>query len=368
MSELITSKNTTAAVSALLVTVSSLALGNCLIATASATETKSDRPTVWIELGGQLERRDADDPHVQTVFDDALRTYDLFTPADVQQAPRYSVGGEAKLTLLPSGSDWMFSAAVRYGRSNGNKHRYEQFRMPGFPVPNGTGVVHPDIYDISDVQVRYKESHVVVDFQAGKDVGLGLFGGESTMGVGVRYAQFDSKSSVTAYAQPHATIRFPAPKYLQHLYYNRYTAHEGNSRRFHGVGPSIFWKGVGRAAHLSDDSGLALNWGLNAGVLFGRQRVNGFQSTHEKMLTFVPFPQFFHYRDFSHDINGSHSVVVPNLGGSAAVSLNFPSAKLTLGYRADFFFGAMDTGMDSAKRNTLGFYGPFATISVGLGG
>jgi|HubBroStandDraft_2_1064218.scaffolds.fasta_scaffold44336_3 hypothetical protein len=42
--------------------------------------------------------------------------------------------------------------------------------------------------------------------------------------------------------------------------------------------------------------------------------------------------------------------------------------KVSAGYRADFFFGAMDGGLDTAKKENVGFYGPFATISVGLGG
>jgi len=41
---------------------------------------------------------------------------------------------------------------------------------------------------------------------------------------------------------------------------------------------------------------------------------------------------------------------------------------VSLGYRADFFFGAMDTGIDTAKRTTTGFFGPFATVSIGIGG
>ena len=59
-------------------------------------------------------------------------------------------------------------------------------------------------------------------------------------------------------------------------------------------------------------------------------------------------------------------VVVPNLGGFAGVSFVNGSAKIKFGYRADFFFGAMDEGIDTRKSETLGFYGPFATISIGL--
>lgn len=62
------------------------------------------------------------------------------------------------------------------------------------------------------------------------------------------------------------------------------------------------------------------------------------------------------------------SVIVPNLGGFAGVSFKFRSAKVSLGYRGDFFFGAMDAGNDTRKIKNVGFYGPFATISVGIRG
>jgi hypothetical protein len=64
----------------------------------------------------------------------------------------------------------------------------------------------------------------------------------------------------------------------------------------------------------------------------------------------------------------SRSVIVPNVGGFAGLSYRYSNAKLSLGYRADFFFGAMDGGIDTRKTYDRNFYGPFATISVGLGG
>ena len=41
------------------------------------------------------------------------------------------------------------------------------------------------------------ESHDVLDFQAGKDVGLGIFGarGSSLLSVGIRIAQFTSRTN-----------------------------------------------------------------------------------------------------------------------------------------------------------------------------
>jgi hypothetical protein len=62
----------------------------------------------------------------------------------------------------------------------------------------------------------------------------------------------------------------------------------------------------------------------------------------------------------------SRSVVVLNVGGFAGVSFRYSNAKLSLGYRGDFFFDAMDEGIDTPKSSVVGFYGPFATIGIGL--
>ncbi len=67
-------------------------------------------------------------------------------------------------------------------------------------------------------------------------------------------------------------------------------------------------------------------------------------------------------------VNRSRSVVVPNVGGQAAVSFRHGPARVSFGYRADFFFGAMDGGIDTRKTYNRDFYGPFATVSIGLGG
>ena len=64
----------------------------------------------------------------------------------------------------------------------------------------------------------------------------------------------------------------------------------------------------------------------------------------------------------------SKSITVPNIGAFAGLSVNFPNAKVSLGYRADFFFGAMDAGIDARHSADMSFHGPFAKISVGLGG
>ena len=62
----------------------------------------------------------------------------------------------------------------------------------------------------------------------------------------------------------------------------------------------------------------------------------------------------------------TRAVTVPNIGGFAELSFRYSDAKISLGYRADFFFGAMDGGIDARKNENVGFNGPFATISIGF--
>ena len=59
-------------------------------------------------------------------------------------------------------------------------------------------------------------------------------------------------------------------------------------------------------------------------------------------------------------------VTVPNVGAFAGLTYQIQNFKISGGYRADFFFGAMDGGIDTRKTEDQKFYGPFATISIGL--
>ena len=77
------------------------------------------------------------------------------------------------------------------------------------------------------------EKHLILDFQAGKDFGLGMFGhdGSSIVSVGVRYAQFNSRSSLTLHS---VTANVPSS------YYAFDGAFEAK-RKFTGIGPSLSW-------------------------------------------------------------------------------------------------------------------------------
>ncbi len=245
----------------------------------------------------------------------------------------------------------------------------------------------PNAARFADTRVRNSEQHAIVDFQAGKDFGLGIFGNKeatSTFSAGIRFAQFSDKSNIALKSDPdwrfqHRTAHlfgntfnyFPQP-------YHTNTADFRAARQFHGVGPSLSWDASMPFAGNQQHGELAFDWGVNGAALFGRQKARTQHQTTSlyhsgaTILTMV----------FEHEHGGSvvvshnappasirsRTVIVPNIGGSAGVAFNYNDAKISFGYRADFFFGAIDGGIDKRKSENVGFYGPFAAISVGLGG
>jgi iron complex outermembrane receptor protein len=356
----------------LLVTVSTLALLT-FACRVQAADSDTDRPSLWIELGGQLEAISGQgDPFTapfMTKYADSP-AFKPISPLDAEKAPKFGIGAEGKISFEPADTNWVFSAAMRYGRANGNKQVHEQ--TPGIKLPTTSflykcdGCVHTYAIDkFAETSAQSRESHAIVDFQVGKDAGLGMFGngGTSVVNLGVRFVQFTSGSSVRIHARPDLT--FPA---VYNKYFHNYTFSAQQSRSFRGVGPALSWNASVPVAGNSRDGDITFDWGANASVLFGRQKASvQHQTTGREFVS-----NKYGYKSLYHHPLSAHirdrSVTVPNLGGFASVSYRFADAALTLGYRGDFFFGAVDGGIDTAKRTTLGFHGPFATISVGLGG
>jgi hypothetical protein len=386
----------------LLTSVSAFALLGSVHAQGEANaDDDTDRPLVWIELGGQMERQTGQgDPYAPPFVanypsSEAYKT----SPQQLDKPPLFSIGGEGALTFQPDGSDWLFSASVRYGRANsskfinklGPKHQihnvllYASYPSPTlYPYRAQIRCCHSTISTPSNAEfingdIAHHDSHLILDFQAGKDVGLGFLGRNSTatLSAGVRFAQFMAQSSVSLHARPDFGsfddtphfIRVFYPQYPQIYYegvrYHTFAGTSETSRNFHGVGPEISWNSSVALLGNAQGGMFTFDWGANAAVLFGRRKAQG--QHHESGHYVSHYPPRSYYYTPAH-FNRSHTVTVPNLGGFAGVSFKFPNAKVSLGYRGDFFFGAMDTGWDTEKTKTVGFYGPFVAISVGLGG
>jgi len=410
MSELVTTRPHTDTRLRLLATVSALSL--LTVAASQAKAEDADRPTVWIELGGQLEHlANAQDdfvppfllgaaplgprpnfpvginPNPAQLWPGAVlveppdQAFDRSGPLAAQSPPPNTFGGEAKLSFRPHGSDWVVSAGVRYGRAVSSKKLIEH--TADRPVFYGGGTINPaaqrNFARFYEADGDFSQSQTVVDFQVGKDVGLGLFGSNSTISAGVRFAQFASKSAVSVNEVPqfqayNYQLPFGTPpfnKYQTRFQFYQLAAH--STRSFHGVGPSLSWNGSVPVAGNIDTAEIAFDFGLNGAVLFGRQKaqVDHATSADDGVYKFgyhAQYPIRVARYALATQHRRSHAVTSPNIGGFAGLSLVFPNAKISVGYRADFFFGAMDAGIDERRSEDMGFYGPFAKISIGLGG
>jgi len=380
MSELMNTQNTERGFRwRLLTTVSAVALLASLnVREVKAADEDTDRPIIWIELGGQMQHVEGQgDPFTPGFLTKYPKSPVLqsTTPVQAQNPPPFSFGGEGKITFQPESSDWVLSASVNYGRSSNNRRVDHQTNSLRYKY-NTSGVKSSNPFtqaDFANTKVQHRESHAILDFSVGKDVGLGMFGKDSssTVSLGVRFVQFTSGKTFDIRARP--DLQF---KYLQHgsslPYFHTYHATGHASRSFRGVGPSLSWSGSTPFAGNPQNGEIALDWGANAAVLFGKQKAR------------VKHQEIGRYQSALMNVNGdlyttvyhnapptsirSHSVTVPNAGGFAGLSFRYSAAKLSLGYRADFFFNAMDVGIDARKSATLGFYGPFASVSVGIGG
>jgi hypothetical protein len=390
----------------LLTSVSALALVGsiCAIDGARADSDDSDRPTIWLELGGQLEHQtgqgDPYDPPGIANYPSSP-AYKPISPLQVEKPPLFSNGAEAKLSFQPEESDWVFSASVRYGRANGDKTRYHN--TPGQKLTRNEitysflpGKPHYFTYEVfhcchtsqfanpkpdyADVKAMHRDSHVILDFQAGKEVGLGLFGqsSESVFSAGVRFAQFSAKSSVSLHGKPDVSFFNGVPQYFLNKYpqlyyptskFHVFAASASSERSFKGVGPSLSWNSSAAILGNAQAGELSFDWGVNAAVLFGRRMAKGehHESGHYHHAKYYPANSHY-YTNSPPPFDRNKTVTVPNVGGFAGVSFKFPNAKISVGYRSDFFFGAMDTGWDTERTKTVGFYGPFASISFGFGG
>jgi iron complex outermembrane receptor protein len=327
----------------------------CVSRPAAAAEDDADHPVVWVEVGGDFTQLN----NSQELY---LPPFALVTPrrSFITQLPLYteknapvSWDGYAKISFEPSSTDWVFSASIRYGRNRTNRFQEQRTNQ----LTGTLGALAFDAYQ--DVAAQNSESHMVLDFLAGKDVGLGRFGsgGSSVISVGVRYAQFDSRSTVGVHYQP--TNQYQP----FHLFQASFTA----ARKFTGIGPSLSWDASADLIGSPQEGEISLDWGLNGAVLFGRRRADIHHQTTHYYEYRIRYPRYITYHTGSSP-NRSKQAVVPNVGGFASVSWRLPNAKVSMGYRADIFFGAMDGGINMAKSENRGFYGPFASVSIGIGG
>jgi hypothetical protein len=368
----------------LLAGVSALALTTYISSSGFARAEDADRPILWIELGGRLsELQDGQEAFAPPLMDGRPS---IFEPSQkFEKPPKSSIDEYGALSFQPQDSDWVFSASVQFGRSKSSKHHIQQTNpLPTAEYIGGNRyIVYPGAQQFAETKTSSSEQHAILDFQVGKDVGFGLFksgGISSLIGFGVRFAQFKSTSNFSLKSDPdwHFTPKYfslppyiPRQKLMDQAFHSNLASMTAE-RSFHGIGPSVSWKSSMPLTGTVQDGEIEADWGINGAILFGRQKA---QTHHQSTARYKPatkyapaVPKTISHFPATPDHTRSRGVVVPNIGGFAGLSFQYSAAKISAGYRADLFFSAMDGGIDAAKKENVGFYGPFASVSIGLGG
>ncbi|MGH7024464.1 MAG: hypothetical protein ACREEB_12875 [Caulobacteraceae bacterium] len=112
----------------------------------------------------------------------ALDTFPSDTLAGPQRVrPRADWDIDGKIGYQASGSPWVVDLGVKYGRT------FKRSRSFSGSTP---GYYYGYPYAQS-ARSSTNVTHTVVDFEVGRDVGMGA-AGPTTLGLGVRYAHFDA--------------------------------------------------------------------------------------------------------------------------------------------------------------------------------
>lgn len=383
MSELHSTPNAANVRQTLLATVSILVLAVSIPDAALAAD--KDRPTVWIEGGWHFESVTGDADPFAPPLDASTRTSGFPSLTAVENELGRTYGAEGSISFHPHGSDWVFTASARYGRTRTTRRLVNTQTIVGPQLKQSAfqsgGIVAvpftPTFPAYATHNVKNYEAHAIADFQVGKDVGIGLLGHgtDTVISFGARYAQMTASTKAHSYADPNAAFNQHELSFgTLHFYYVEAVHHASaasleRTDNLHALGPSLSVKNTTGLLGTVDEGQIALDWGVNAALLFGRQKA---KTSHHSSVRHYGGPsgtavQSVHIYT---PVNRTRSrmVTIPNIGGFAALSYRFPNAKLSAGYRADFFFGARDGGLETRSTTDVGFHGPFATISIGLGG
>jgi len=349
-----------------------------------------------VEVGGEVQHWDAPS--------------EVFTPQTLANLPPtldvtnienrrldWGDGHSVKLTYRPEGSPWSISGGVRYGRTNvstRDHHETEQFPagVCAFPASlygglfkkafcdptylfyghsyyNPLLVAHGQTW--SQGEARDREEHTIVDFDVGRDVGLGALTA-SKLSTGVRYGDFNSQSRFSASGQGGWTIPEGWRSTSVPVSHNGYDAHVSADREFRGAGPALGWDAD---LHLlgSDQTGhVDLDWSVTGGVLFGKQKTTIAGQERSAFYSGYyfpwPIPQVGPATIIPLDQSRSKSVSVPVVDLSLGISYDIQRIKVSTGYRWERYFNVLDTGYAERKQADRTIDGPYFKIAVGFGG
>ena len=262
---------------------------------ASASAEDSDRPLIWIELGGQLERLNGPQEHLSPPFMPSITRPIFVIAAECSETAALCLRRRGKISFQPDDSDWVFSASIRYGRSSADRHTHQQTANADVACRchshyYGKYVAARNYYPDRSRQIRRWRSarkasaHAFSISRPARMLGLAC----SAAGL-VRHQRGRAHRAVHVQVERRACAREPDLQYPSApiTYFRgicaiqihdphtfpRLCATMPASASFHGMGPSLSWNALGAFRRQSADMERStLDWGVNAAILFGRQK------------------------------------------------------------------------------------------------
>jgi len=278
-----------------------------------------DRGKFWVAIEGGFSRFDGDGNG-----DLGLQYY--YSPSNGWlKAVDGGWTGALEVGAHPSGSPFDVVGRLRYERAKGN---------------STTSVYYPG-YGYYPMNREVDESHIIADFEVGRDVGIG-HNVKARLHAGLRFAHFDTRAEAS------------------YDFGSGYSFSAFDRSTFTGLGPRA---GLDVSVPLSDK--LSLDLKGSGAALFGRRTSNSF------LGGLYPGSYGTYVYRFGYAASRSKFATVLNTEASAGLTYRFDHTALTLGYRVDAYWnvversGVLAPGAIDGDRIT---HGPFARLKVELGG
>ncbi len=335
-----------------------------------------------VEIGGQVQRHDAPNETLRPDFIDTFETAGIDPSGADDQDLDWGDGRQVKLVYRPD-AIWNVSLAARHGETNhGGRLNQEGETVLTCNLKYPCGGGDYAFINYSDYKVFEREEHSIVDFAVGRDIGLGAREPILSMvSLGVRYAQFNSRTDVSVSGTPDWQTplenwgaipgygKYPEPA-QHHVYKGKMAA----DREFEGVGPVLSWDLSKQVLGSNELGSLDVDISLSGGVLFGKQKtaiegaIEGSYYDWTRYDWFVLHEGPVSAYETSLDATRSKSVTVPTAGLSVGLSYRIGGASVGAGYRWERYYDAIDGGITEYKSYDRTVDGPYMKLSVGFGG
>jgi outer membrane receptor protein involved in Fe transport len=345
-----------------------------------------------VELGGQVQRHDAPNTALHpSQADDFTGPLAVFDDAQARDLD-WGDGRDVKVTYRPNGGAWTVAAGVRFGKTNGQADvAGEQDTTPVCAVadPDYCADLATDekygflsrvsMTNRADADVFDREQHTVLDFEVGRDIGMGA--GRSRVSAGLRHARLESETSARLYGVPDWDIRegFYAPGYPVVHSFQDISAEA--DREFKGTGPMVTWDAALPVLDLDENGKLEIEWSLAGGVLLGERSadITTRYTVEEYSVEAIDFLNVYSGSTASTflpvtispdpvPIRRTSDVTAPVGQLGLGLSYSVGGFKVGAGYRWERYFNALDGGFQSEEDVDRTIDGPYFKIAVGFGG